>query len=523
MERVLLSRLKRHIDGTNTELAHCNISELTIVLRDMFPDYRRLKENVLSRSIETALRTLKKKQEIESKIKAQNQLSNNTNSALTSLYARNIKASSSENEDNLSNSAEDQSKERNVSVPKRLPKFVSKPRLIVPVINFSHIGGLSFAVRRLCQFSLQFLHSSDVTNLPPACGLLITGPSGCGKTLIAEAFCGEFNLKMLKVSCPELISGLSGDSENKIREMFEFCKSNSPCVLFLDDIDSILQKRESSGKQMEFRIISQFVHCFDDLINSYKESKVLVIGTTTSGDIIDPMLRRAGRFDTEISLGMPNIDDRVEILKALSKDAPLEKELDLESVALFTPGFVGADLKALLREAALIGFYRTCKFDLISDYSRYGPEYSMLKNEMVTIDDKNENKNFQIQLGDFQQAVTKIQPSSKREGFITVPNVSWNDVGALHEVRKELKLAIIYPVKHRHLFDAFSLSAPPGILLTGPPGCGKTLMAKAVANEAGINFISVKGPELLNMYLGESERAVRQVNARKFFWPIVKK
>ena len=517
MDRILLGRVKTYLGDSNKLATESSPRKIALVLRETYSEYSRLKRNVFNRYIDATLKVLKKQESITAKIREQSDNSKKSNEVLTALYSKQQQGDviksvissnlSSENQPNRLESG---------SAKKKNYQFVDKPTLSVPKLNFSCIGGLKPVLRKICQFALQFLHSSAVTNIEPASGLLITGPSGCGKTLTAEAFCGEFNLKMLKISCPELVSSLSGDSENKIREMFEFCKENSPCVLFLDDIESILQKREPAGKQMEVRIISQFVHCFDSLISS-ENSKVLVLGTTSAADNIDPILRRAGRFDTEIALGMPSIDERVEIMQTLCKNITLRESFDFESIAVLTPGYVGADLKSLIREACLVAFYRDCQIDMTESCSSfYGPEYDILKKRsdlgIKNEELKSNHKSFSIIEADFLKAISKVQPSSKREGFITVPNITWGDVGALHSVRKELQLAIIYPVKHRHLFQAFSLSSPPGILLTGPPGCGKTMLAKAVANEAGINFISVKGPELLNMYLGESERAVRQVS-----------
>ncbi|ESO96666.1 hypothetical protein LOTGIDRAFT_176572, partial [Lottia gigantea] len=299
--------------------------------------------------------------------------------------------------------------------------------------------------------------------------------------------------------------------------------SNSPCIVFMDEIDAITQKRETASKEMERRIVTQLLACLDDL-NSKPEANVLVIGATNRPDSIDPALRRAGRFDREISLGIPDESARYRILQVLCRELRLSTDFSYESLAHNTPGFVGADLSALAREAAMNAVNKI--FNEVQSQSEIPmvcDDVNIKDPELLTVLQwlkeqpplsDHQLQNLFITMEDFQSALKHVQPSAKREGFATIPDVTWDDIGALKQVRDELQLAILAPVKHSAEFKALGLTSPPGILLAGPPGCGKTLLAKAIANESGINFISVKGPELLNMYVGESERAVRQVFQR---------
>uniref|UniRef100_A0A8C9W0B2 Nuclear VCP like n=1 Tax=Scleropages formosus TaxID=113540 RepID=A0A8C9W0B2_SCLFO len=356
--------------------------------------------------------------------------------------------------------------------------------------------------------------------VPPR-GFLLHGPPGCGKTLLAHAVAGEMALPLLKVSAPELVSGVSGESEQKLRELFEQAVTNAPCILFIDEIDAITPKREVASKDMERRIVAQLLTCMDDLNSLAVTAQVLVIGATNRPDSLDPALRRAGRFDREVCLGIPDEGARLRILKTLCRKLTLPTDFDFQLLARLTPGYVGADLMALCREAAMNAVNRALfqlkQKDLQSDDFCLLPQdelcslLSLLKSDTALSGEQ--LSNLCILMSDFQESLSCVQPSAKREGFATVPDVTWADIGALQDIREELTMAILAPVRSPEQFKALGLTAPAGVLLAGPPGCGKTLLAKAVANESGLNFISVKGPELLNMYVGESERAVRQIDA----------
>uniref|UniRef100_A0AAQ5Y0I9 Nuclear VCP like n=1 Tax=Amphiprion ocellaris TaxID=80972 RepID=A0AAQ5Y0I9_AMPOC len=388
-----------------------------------------------------------------------------------------------------------------------VPKSKS-PELLYPTLTFEDVGGNEDTLTEVCKLLIHMRHPEVYQQLgmvPPR-GFLLHGPPGCGKTLLAQAVAGELQLPMLKVSAPELVSGVSGESEQKLRELFDLAVSSTPCILFIDEIDAITPKREVASKDMERRIVAQLLTCMDDLNSLTVTAQVLVIGATNRPDSLDPALRRAGRFDREICLGIPDEGARQRILKTLCRKLNLPEDFDYQKLARLTPGYVGADLMALCREAAMSAVNR------ILLEGELWHLLHLLKNTMTLSEE--ELAGLSILMSDFQSSLTSVQPSAKREGFATVPDVTWEDVGALQDIREELTMAILAPVRCPEQFRALGLSAPSGVLLAGPPGCGKTLLAKAVANESGLNFISVKGPELLNMYVGESERAVRQVFQR---------
>ena len=379
-------------------------------------------------------------------------------------------------------------------------------------VTFADFGGNEEVLTNICKLLVHLKHPEVYLKLgvTPPRGFLLHGPPGCGKTLLAHAIAGELQLPFIKISAPEVVSGVSGDSEQKLRELFEQAVEASPCVLFIDEVDCISTKRETAAREMERRIVSQLVSCLDDLSSS-PGCGVVVIGATNRPDSLDPALRRAGRFDREIGLGIPDQAARQKILAVLCRDMRLEPGTDLARLALLTPGYVGADLTSLTREAGLAAvsrvFGQVCQAgeDVVSLLAWLRHHRDLTEEELDQL---------YVQQADWAGALKVVQPSAKREGFVTVPDVTWADVGALQDVREELQLAILAPVNHREQFDSLGLPQSSGVLLVGPPGCGKTLVAKAIANEAGINFISVKGPELLNMYVGESERAVRSVFLR---------
>ncbi|XP_053768501.1 nuclear valosin-containing protein-like [Desmodus rotundus] len=408
-------------------------------------------------------------------------------------------------------------------------------------VKFEDVGGNDTTLKEVCKMLIHMRHPEVYQHLgviPPR-GVLLHGPPGCGKTLLAQAIAGELDLPILKVAATEIVSGVSGESEQKLRGLFEQAVSNAPCILFIDEIDAITPKREVASKDMERRIVAQLLTCMDDLNSVAATARVLVIGATNRPDSLDPALRRAGRFDREICLGIPDEASRERILQTLCRKLRLPGMSDFRHLAHLTPGFVGADLMALCREAAVCAVNRVLM--QLQDAPRSDPErqgqpleggqeestgtepthntqdelqslLTLLRNQDPLSEEQLQG--LCIELNDFIVALSSVQPSAKREGFVTVPNVTWADIGALEDVRDELTMAILAPVRNPEQFQALGLVTPAGVLLAGPPGCGKTLLAKAVANESGLNFISVKGPELLNMYVGESERAVRQVFQR---------
>ncbi|XP_053164165.1 nuclear valosin-containing protein-like isoform X6 [Hemicordylus capensis] len=419
-------------------------------------------------------------------------------------------------------------------------------------VTFEDVGGNDETLKEVCKMLIHIRHPEVYNYLGAVAprGFLLHGPPGCGKTLLAQAVAGvrllELELPMLKVAATEMVSGVSGESEQKLRELFDQAVANAPCILFIDEIDAITPKREVASKDMERRIVAQLLTCMDDLNDLAAAAQVLVIGATNRPDALDPALRRAGRFDREICLGIPDEAAREKILKTLCRKLRLPESFDFVHLAHMTPGYVGADLMALCREAAMCtvnrvlvkleeekrealkiedgasgqGVERNREEPVNSDINQPElPTKGELQRLLELLKEPNPLGEDQLQklcieMNDFIIALSSVQPSAKREGFVTVPDVTWADIGALEDIREELIMAILAPVQNPEQFRALGLTAPAGILLAGPPGCGKTLLAKAVANESGLNFISVKGPELLNMYVGESERAVRQVFQR---------
>ncbi|KAI0396001.1 putative AAA family ATPase/60S ribosome export protein Rix7 [Xylariaceae sp. FL0594] len=388
------------------------------------------------------------------------------------------------------------------------------------------LGGMDEAIKILVKSVTWPMHAPAACEkglVKPARGVLIHGPPGCGKTMLAKAYAASLGVAFIPVSAPSLVAGMSGESEKKIRELYDEARSLAPCLIFIDEIDAIMGKRENAQREMEKRIVAQMLTCMDDCDPQKLGGKLVVtLAATNRPDSIDPALRRAGRFNHEIGLGIPNEVAREAILRKMLSNVPISDDVDFRLLAKRTPGFVGADLEDLISVAQ-----NDLAEELISDITQ-GPSaamdidteaedspviklhYSILNAPLDAIpEDK-----YTLTMRHFLQAVTQVQPSSKREGFSTIPDTTWAHIGALEDVREELMLSIVEPIHHPEKFKALGIDGPSGVLLWGPPGCGKTLLAKAVANESKANFISVKGPELLNKYVGESERSVRQVFSR---------
>lgn len=387
-----------------------------------------------------------------------------------------------------------------------------------PDIKLSSLGGLENVVGELMEVvGMPILHPEiyQATGIQPPRGVLLHGPPGCGKTTIANALAGELQVPFISLSAPSVVSGMSGESEKKVREIFQEAKQLAPCLVFFDEIDAITPKRDGGAqREMEKRIVAQLLTCMDSMSMEETDGKpVIVIGATNRPDSLDAALRRAGRFDREICITVPDEEARWRILESMAKDLKSEGDLGLKALAKMTPGFVGADLKALITAAGISAIKRIAS----QDEMEVEDTQSVIQRFLTSHPDPLTSEQLaalSITQADFISALPTVQPTAKREGFATIPDVTWDKVGALSEVRVELHMAIVQPIKRPDLYLKVGITAPGGVLLWGPPGCGKTLLAKAVANESKANFISVKGPELLNKYVGESERAVRKVFAR---------
>lgn len=453
-------------------------------------------------------------------------------------------------------------------------------------VSFEDIGGISDIITQICDLILHMKHPEVYSQLGIKAprGALLHGPPGTGKTLIAHAIAGKLQLPMIAIAGTELVGGMSGESEERIRELFDRAMSVAPSVLFIDEIDAVCGNRVHAQKDMEKRMVAQLLASLDLL--SETNSPVLILAATNNPDALDPALRRAGRLEQEITVGIPSLKARKEILGILCKNITLNDDVNMDVLAQITPGFVGADLQALVNKASTYAVKRifteiqssktetetktteplqsndevaivipngeekseaeepTADENITTEVPAVIPlsdsvkpveepesttppsapeanhvietvekPVNLLDEVLGLLEDmpytKDQLNGLAIRHEDFSKALKTTKPCAVREGIVTVPDVTWDDVGSLNNVRKELQLAVLAPVKYPEQLTKLGLAAPSGVLLCGPPGCGKTLLAKAVANEAGVNFISVKGPELLNMYVGESERAVR--------------
>jgi transitional endoplasmic reticulum ATPase len=367
--------------------------------------------------------------------------------------------------------------------------------LEVPRVTYEDIGGLNDEIRKvreMIELPLRYPELFERLGVEAPKGVLLHGPPGTGKTLLAKAVASETNANFSSISGPEIMSKFYGESEGRLREIFDHAQENAPSVIFIDELDSIAPKREEVTGEVEKRVVSQLLALMDGL---QSRGKVVVIGATNRPNALDPALRRPGRFDREIEIGVPNKDGRLQILQIHSRGMPLADDVDLKRLANITHGFVGADLEALSKEAAL---HALRKILPEIDFSADSVPASIL-NKII------------VDMNDFQESLKEIEPSAMREVLVEVPNVKWDDIGGLKEVKEELQEAIEWPLKYPEIFEHMNTEPPKGVLLYGPPGTGKTLLAKAVANESEANFISIKGPELLSKWVGESEKGVRDV------------
>jgi len=422
---------------------------------------------------------------------------------------------------------------------KRRPEKDDLDRTPAAHMRLEDVGGVDAVKQQLKEHLVMPLLCPEEyvkRKIPIPRGILLHGPPGCGKTVISRAFAAKLGVPFIEILGPSVVSGMSGESEQKIREHFDEARRLAPCLLFIDEIDVIAPKRDTAQSQMEKRIVAQILISMDSLAMEANDGKpVIVLAATNRPDSLDPALRRGGRFDTEINMGVPNESMREQILRAQTRDTNVATDVDFARLAKMTAGFVGADLKDLVSKAGTWSmdqyrdalerqaFIAECAMDVDSNAQASSTGASAMDHSISRLIDRVKDKSkirpvgfedTSITMEAFLTVLPGIQPSSKREGFATIPDTTWQDIGSLHDVREELEMAIVQPIKNPDRYAKVGISAPTGILLWGPPGCGKTLLAKAVANESKANFISVKGPELLNKYVGESERAVRQVFTR---------
>jgi transitional endoplasmic reticulum ATPase len=373
-----------------------------------------------------------------------------------------------------------------------VPKTAAKG---VPRVSYEDIGGLKNEVqkvREMIELPLRHPEIFERIGIEAPKGVLLHGPPGTGKTLLAKAVANETNANFYSIGGPEIMSKFYGESEERLREVFKEAEENAPSIIFIDEIDSIAPKREEVTGDVEKRVVSQLLTLMDGIKS---RGKLVVIGATNRPNAIDPALRRPGRFDREIEIGIPDEQGRLDILQIHTRGMPLTEDVDLASIARVTHGFVGADLEALSKEAAMRSLRRIL------------PEIN-LEEPKIPVEILNKIK---VTKQDFEEALRDVQPSAMREVLVQRPNVRWEDIGGLQQVKEELAEAIEWPLKHSELFTEADVTPLKGILLYGPPGTGKTMIAKAVATTSEANFISIKGPELISKWVGESEKGVREV------------
>jgi len=362
-------------------------------------------------------------------------------------------------------------------------------------VTYEDVGGLDREIQRVREMvELPLRHPSLFKHLgiDPPKGVLLRGPPGCGKTLLAKAVANESEAYFISINGPEIMSKFYGESEKKLRKIFIEAEEKSPSIIFIDEIDAIAPKRETVTGEVERRVVAQLLALMDGL---HSRGKVIVIGATNRPNSLDPALRRPGRFDREIEIKVPNEKGRREVFQIHTRNMPLDKKISLKEFANITHGFVGADISAVCREAAMAAL------------RRYLPQID-LDSEII---DPELLEQIEVTQADFEEALKEVMPSGIREVFVEIPNVTWDQIGGLEDLKQKLIESVDWPLSHPKIFKRMGINPPRGILLYGPPGCGKTLLARAVATETKANFISIKGPELLSKYVGESEKAIREV------------
>tara|TARA_B100000405_G_scaffold301669_1_gene263442 strand:- start:173 stop:1981 length:1809 start_codon:yes stop_codon:yes gene_type:complete len=365
----------------------------------------------------------------------------------------------------------------------------------VQTISYEDIGGIGEQlqkVREMIELPLKHPILFRRLGIDPPRGVLLHGPPGTGKTLIAKAVASETNAHFTSINGPEIISKYYGESEKQLREIFDEAAANTPAIIFIDELDSIAPKREDVSGEVERRVVAQLLTLLDGMQG---RDNVVVIGATNRRDAIDPALRRPGRFDRELEIGVPDKNGRKEIIDIHTRGMPISDDFDIDWLLDNSYGFVGADISALVRESAMKAL------------RRYLPEIDLDEEQIPP----EVLEKMEVRMSDFRQAIKEIEPSALREIYLEVPEVSWDQVGGLDEVKERLKESIEWPLTKPDVFEHFGIKPPRGIVLFGAPGTGKTLIAKAIANEAKANFITIKGPELISKWVGESEKAVREV------------
>ncbi|MBD3351216.1 MAG: CDC48 family AAA ATPase [Candidatus Lokiarchaeota archaeon] len=366
----------------------------------------------------------------------------------------------------------------------------------IPYITYENIGGLDHEIqkiREMVELPLKHPELFQRLGIEPPKGVLLRGPPGCGKTLLAKAVANESKAHFISINGPEIMSKFYGESEKKLRSKFKEAEEKAPTIIFIDEIDAIAPKRENVTGEVERRVVAQLLGLMDGLET---RGDVVIIGATNRPNAVDPALRRPGRFDREIEIKVPNQQGRLEIMQIHTRNMPIENaDKILKEFSKATHGYVGADIASLCRESAMVAL------------RRYLPQLN-LDDEEISFEDL---QKLEITRKDFIQAKKEIVPSGIREVFIEIPDVHWDDVGGLDSVKQDLKQAVEWPIKSPEAFKRMGVAPRRGVLLYGPPGCGKTLLARAVATESEANFISIKGPEVLSKWVGESEKAIREI------------
>nr|CAH0102978.1 unnamed protein product [Daphnia galeata] len=549
VDRALIPRVKSYLKE-NSHRTYIDVEEMADVLQRTYPDYGRKKKipfrNSVKQVYEEIIETLEAKNDDTdsdpyetARIADTPEARQTANESLRSMYSSNRTADDSKIDDIM---VIDVLGEQDVAPPQSTPvkkKVVVKRKKVDPeaanetrkksktvvfqsvisTTKFSEVGGNEKSLKEVRKLILHMKHPEVYQHLgmSPPRGFLLHGPPGCGKTLLAHAIAGELEIPFFKVAAPELVSGVSGESEEQIRFLFEQATSSAPCIIFIDEIDAITPKRETAQREMERRIVAQLLTCMDDLGSRDKNIPVLVIGATNRPDALDPALRRAGRFDREISLGIPDLAAREKILRVVCKNLSLSLDMDWKFLALNTPGYVGADMLALASEAGMIAvnraFGRMEAVFLATAEAIPTPETTTEEKSWLWLCqhpefDAEQLQGISITLDDFIAALKCVQPSAQREGFATVPDVTWENVGALSHVRQELHLAILAPIRYEEHYEALGLSSPSGVLLCGPPGCGKNTFGKSHRQRSWNQFHFSQRTRITQH--GESERAVRQ-------------